>query len=190
MGYRIGIDTGGTFTDLILAGRRRRVELFKTPSTPTDPPAAIRNGLDGDHRTARPPDAASSSATATCHPRHHRRAQHADPAAAARRSGLFCTRGHEDSLEIRQRPQGGRASVRLPLPAGPDAGAQTSADPVSERVLSDGSVRLPLDEDDVLRGIVTFRREGVRRSVSRSSGRSSTPTTSSRVGEILRRRAP
>ena len=46
MGYRIGIDTGGTFTDLILVDPDGRVELFKTPSTPGSPPRAIENGLE------------------------------------------------------------------------------------------------------------------------------------------------
>ena len=46
MGYRIGIDTGGTFTDLVVVDPTGRIELFKTPSTPLNPPSAIRTGLD------------------------------------------------------------------------------------------------------------------------------------------------
>jgi N-methylhydantoinase A len=42
MGARIGIDTGGTFTDLIgLDGATGRLVVGKTPSTPGDPVAAI-----------------------------------------------------------------------------------------------------------------------------------------------------
>ena len=42
--FRIGVDTGGTFTDFVfdLNGRR---EIFKLPSTPADPSIAITNGL-------------------------------------------------------------------------------------------------------------------------------------------------
>jgi N-methylhydantoinase A len=42
---RIGVDTGGTFTDFVFE-RDGRVTLFKLPSTPSDPSLAIRQGLD------------------------------------------------------------------------------------------------------------------------------------------------
>jgi N-methylhydantoinase A len=43
-GLRIGVDTGGTFTDFVFE-RDGRLELFKLPSTPSDPSLAIRQGL-------------------------------------------------------------------------------------------------------------------------------------------------
>jgi len=42
---RIGVDTGGTFTDFVFE-RDGRLTLFKLPSTPSDPSLAIRQGLD------------------------------------------------------------------------------------------------------------------------------------------------
>jgi N-methylhydantoinase A len=42
---RIGVDTGGTFTDFVFE-RDGRVELFKLPSTPSDPSLAIQQGLN------------------------------------------------------------------------------------------------------------------------------------------------
>jgi len=41
---RVGIDTGGTFTDFIYE-RSGRLDLFKLPSTPSDPSLAIQKGL-------------------------------------------------------------------------------------------------------------------------------------------------
>jgi N-methylhydantoinase A len=41
---RIGVDTGGTFTDFVFELNGRR-EIFKLPSTPSDPSIAITNGL-------------------------------------------------------------------------------------------------------------------------------------------------
>ena len=38
--YRLGIDTGGTFTDFILASAGEGIRLYKTPSTPHDPPSS------------------------------------------------------------------------------------------------------------------------------------------------------
>src|SRR5438105_1839983 len=47
MGIRIGIDTGGTFTDLIgLDAATGRLVFGKTPSTPADPVQAIVNALE------------------------------------------------------------------------------------------------------------------------------------------------
>ena len=43
---RIGIDTGGTFTDFVVV-RDGRIEVFKRFSTPRQPEAAILDGLDG-----------------------------------------------------------------------------------------------------------------------------------------------
>jgi N-methylhydantoinase A len=43
----IGIDTGGTLTDVVLADRRSGSYRFrKVPSNPTDPAEAILRGLD------------------------------------------------------------------------------------------------------------------------------------------------
>jgi N-methylhydantoinase A len=42
---RIGVDTGGTFTDFVFE-RGGRLEIFKLPSTPSDPSLAIQQGLN------------------------------------------------------------------------------------------------------------------------------------------------
>jgi N-methylhydantoinase A len=42
---RIGIDTGGTFTDFVIAAGDR-LHLFKVPSTPHDPAEAVLSGLE------------------------------------------------------------------------------------------------------------------------------------------------
>ena len=42
---RVGVDTGGTFTDFVYAARDGRPGIFKLPSTPDDPARAIAEGL-------------------------------------------------------------------------------------------------------------------------------------------------
>ncbi len=44
--YRIGIDVGGTFTDLVLLDAGGGVHAFKTPSVPTDPAAGVLQAID------------------------------------------------------------------------------------------------------------------------------------------------
>jgi len=47
MSYRVGIDTGGTFTDVVaIDGDTGTVTSTKTPSTPEDPSRALVTGLD------------------------------------------------------------------------------------------------------------------------------------------------
>jgi N-methylhydantoinase A len=45
MRVRVGIDTGGTFTDLVLLDAAGRTERLKVPSTPADPALALIDGL-------------------------------------------------------------------------------------------------------------------------------------------------
>src|SRR5690606_25391219 len=45
MGYRIGIDVGGTFTDYVLLDERGGTRAHKVLSTPADPSQAVLQGL-------------------------------------------------------------------------------------------------------------------------------------------------
>src|SRR6202022_692107 len=45
MGYRLGVDVGGTFTDLLCITPRGDVILDKTPTTPDDQSTGVMNGL-------------------------------------------------------------------------------------------------------------------------------------------------
>ncbi len=44
--FRVGIDTGGTFTDIVLADAASgRVDVTKVPSTPENPAIALCQGI-------------------------------------------------------------------------------------------------------------------------------------------------
>lgn len=45
MKYRVGVDVGGTFTDLVSIDEEGRVKVVKTPSTPEDPSIGIENAI-------------------------------------------------------------------------------------------------------------------------------------------------
>jgi len=44
--YYIGIDTGGTFTDVVLMNEVGEVHVFKTPTTPGEPSQGVMDGLN------------------------------------------------------------------------------------------------------------------------------------------------
>ncbi len=158
--YRLGIDAGGTFTDFVLADRSGQVRLFKALSTPQDPTQAIRNGLglitedlgvSAEHIISNCDLCINGTTVGLNALIQHKGAK----------TGLICTAGHEDSLEIRlgHKEDGYRYDPEYP-PA-------TMIVPrylrrgVSERVLSDGTVRTALNEDDVRAACELFRSEGV-----------------------------
>src|SRR5881628_3838821 len=45
MAYRIGVDVGGTFTDLVLVGPNGRLVLDKHPTTPRDQSVGVLGGI-------------------------------------------------------------------------------------------------------------------------------------------------
>src|SRR3954470_21272942 len=100
MGYRIGIDTGGTFTDFVLMHEDGTARLVKTPSIPTDPPRAIRGGL---LQLAEQNGVDIRGLLANCDLIIHGTTVALNTLIQHRgaRVGLLCTKGHEDSLEIR-----------------------------------------------------------------------------------------
>jgi N-methylhydantoinase A len=77
------------------------------------------------------------------------------------KTGLFCTQGHEDSLEIRlgHKEDGHRYDVNFPQAA--MLVPRALRVPVAERVVSTGEVRVPLNENDIRHGIRLFKEEGV-----------------------------
>jgi len=160
MHYRLGVDTGGTFTDFILAVPGQGIRLYKTPSTPGNPPAAVHEGLR--HMSA---DLGCSveafldvcdliilGTTVGVNALIENKGA---------KTGLFCTKGHEDSLEIRlgHKEDGHRYDVDFPQAA--MLVPRALRFPVAERVVSTGEVRVPLSENDVRHGIRLFKEEGV-----------------------------
>ena len=146
--YRLGVDAGGTFTDFVIADGSGAVRLFKTPSTPHDPTIAIGEGLAQISRALgeEPKDivAACDLCINGTTVALNALIQH-----KGTEVGLLCTAGHEDSIEIRlgHKEEGHRYDQKYP-PAKMLAPRHLRR-PIRERVLSDGSVYTPLNEDDV-----------------------------------------
>ena len=53
MGHRVGIDIGGTFTDVVLLRDDGRFHVYKEDSTPDQPLLAITRGLSRHGRGSR-----------------------------------------------------------------------------------------------------------------------------------------
>ncbi|CAJ0733478.1 caprolactamase subunit alpha [Ralstonia pickettii] len=158
--YRLGVDAGGTFTDFVLADDQGNTHLFKATSTPEDGTRAIADGFaqiseklgKPMHEILANTDLCVNGTTVAL----NALIQHKGV-----KTGLICTAGHEDSLEIRlgHKEEGYRYDAEYP-PARQLVERHLRV-PVRERVLADGSVRTPLHEEDVRAACELFRREGV-----------------------------
>ena len=140
MAWRVGVDSGGTFTDVCLFDDATgRVAVWKVSSTPDDPSRGIANGVaEGIGRVDAVPSAIGYFAHGTTV------ATNALIQNRGARTGLITTDGFRDLLEIgrQKRPDLYDSMVDKPL-------ALVSRDlrlEVPERLRHDGSVEVPLDE--------------------------------------------
>ena len=92
--YRVGIDIGGTFTDMLLVGEDGTAIIGKTLTTPGDPSLAVENAL----RPALENGTVKTGARGTLDPRHDAGDQRAD-----RAQGRADGAAHDDGLPRRRR---------------------------------------------------------------------------------------
>jgi N-methylhydantoinase A len=158
---RFAVDTGGTFTDLIVANDRGDIEMFKAPTQPSDPVAGVLEAM----RTAALAARASLSeylarGDILIHGTTH--AINAIVTGRTARTAFLTTAGHPDTLVFREGGRQDAFNFTVPYPAPFVPKALTFEIP--ERILSDGSVHAPLDENAaiaILRKIDALRLEAV-----------------------------
>jgi N-methylhydantoinase A len=130
MKLRIGIDTGGTFTDFIVI-RDGKVEMFKELSTPHSPEEAIMKGIS---RVGAPaPEVIHGSTVAT----------NALLERKGAKTALITTEGFEDVLVIGRQTRRELYNIFVTRPA--PLVSDTLRFGVPERVLYDGSIETTLD---------------------------------------------
>ncbi len=158
--YRLGIDAGGTFTDLVLAAQSGDVRLYKALSTPADPTRAIEEGMKliADDLDESPGEIVSNSDLCINGTTVGLNAliQH-----KGGKTGLICTAGHEDSIEIRLGHKEDGYRYDPEYPAAIMLVPRYLRKGVRERVISNGSIKTPLHEEDVRAACRFFVEEGV-----------------------------
>lgn len=149
--WRIGMDTGGTFTDLVALSDSGEMRLAKVSSTPHNPAEAVFVALRDSkvNLTDQLDDFVLGTTIATN--------------AVIMRSGapviLLTTEGFEDVLYIQRIDRPGRYDLQW-VKSDPYANRQFTIG-VKERVLADGQIRTELTESEIER-VVTRVREFLR----------------------------
>ena len=150
-GIRIGVDVGGTFTDLVAWDPAGRMESCKVPTTPANPAEGVLHGI----ATLAPRTGAWASLA-------HGTTMVTNAIVERRGApvGYITTRGFRDVLEI------GRMSrlhlYRLDLPAKPEPLVPRHLRrEITERVGPDGTVLTRLHLEELPAIVEDFKREGI-----------------------------
>ncbi len=157
-GWRIGVDVGGTFTDLVMIDQGGATSVFKTPSVPADPANGVIAALElaAAHFGGTVSDIlnrcelfvhGSTIATNTLIERK------------GAKVGLLTTEGFRDSLEIRRGWRDDVWAHREPNP--PVLVPRALRLPVRGRIDADGGEFAPLQSEDVVTASETFACEDV-----------------------------
>src|SRR3989337_2446793 len=153
--YRVGIDIGGTFTDMLLVSEDGAAVIGKTLTTPTDPSLAVENALK------------PALQNGSINPQQRGTLIHGTTLvtnALIERKGaptaLLATQGFRDAVEIgrEHRYELYDLNIELPKPLVP----RHLRFDVPERIAADGSVLEPLDEKFVRRLVAELRDKGIK----------------------------
>jgi N-methylhydantoinase A len=155
MVWRVGVDSGGTFTDVCLFEEATgRVEVWKVPSTPDDPSRGIAQAVDeGAARVGAAPAQVGyfghGTTVATNALIQHRGV----------RTGLITTDGFRDLLEIGRQKRPDLYDLQVDKPE--TLVTRDLRFEVPERVRHDGSVETNLDEPSVRAAVRALKAAGV-----------------------------
>jgi N-methylhydantoinase A len=157
MRYRVGIDIGGTFTDFVLL-KHAAVVLYKNLSTPEDRSVGVMQGLE---KLAAMEGLTLTEFLGRCDAIVHGTTV-ADNTLIEMNgavTGLITTAGFRDEMEYRRGFKENIWDVRLPPP--PQITPRRRRLTVPERILHDGSIYQPLDEDAVRECCRRLRKQNV-----------------------------
>ncbi len=182
--WSIGVDIGGTFTDVVLwregADAMRREKLLTTPDDPSEAVVeGIQRALRHEGLSAADLGAVVHGTTLVANALIERRGV---------KTGLITTRGFRDVLGLGRewRYDLYDLTIALPTPLVPRARCLE----VTERVLADGSIGTPLSEADVVAASRELRETGVAAVAVAFLHSYGNPIHERRAGEILSKELP
>src|SRR5438445_3624390 len=151
--FTIGVDVGGTYTDLVATDESGRTVFAKSPSTPADQSLGVMAGLDELARRLKVTRAEMLAASD--------RLVHGTTVATnallerkGEKVALLTTEGHRDVIEMREGLKPDRYDLRSPPPE--PLVPRERRFGVRERLKANGDVLIPLDAkslDDAMAGI-------------------------------------
>src|SRR3989449_2026189 len=142
---RVGVDVGGTFTDLVALAQDGTIEVRKVVTTPDDPTVGLFRALDPLKTPPHPIELLVHGTTIATNALLERRGA---------RVALVTTKGFEDLLWLRRQDRA--ALYDLARDHSPPLVARSDVVAVAERTGPQGVLE-PLGEDEGARGVATVR---------------------------------
>ena len=181
--YSVGIDIGGTFTDIVFAGSDGALFSRKTLSTPDDYGRGIADGMrEGLDMIGAAPEAVDRVVHATTV------ATNAVLEGKGARTALVTTRGFRDVLEMRRLRIPEMYALNYPKPD-PLVPRRLRLE-VTERMGPDGEIRVPLDEDTVRDAAARLAGSGIEAVAISLLHAYANPAHERRVADLLRDALP
>jgi N-methylhydantoinase A len=155
---RIGVDVGGTFTDLVLATDDGTPHVFKVPSVPANPTEGVLNAVEA---AAKAMGCSTSELLKRCSLFVHGStiATNTFLEGKGAKVGLLTTAGFRDSIETRRGMRDNPWYHRLPNPT--VLAPRRLRLPVRGRLDADGKEIEPLSAEDIEAAAAAFRKETV-----------------------------
>jgi len=179
---RLGVDIGGTFTDVALEAEGRRWTA-KTLTTPRAPEEGV---LQAVHAVLAEAGLAPAAITLIIH--GTTLATNALIERKGAKTALLTTEGFRDTIEIRHENRFEQYDINIDLP--PPLVPRRLRFPVRERIDAQGRVLVPLEELDVERIAAALAAQGVEAAAVGFLHSFTNPAHERRAGEILARRLP
>ena len=157
--FTIGVDVGGTYTDLVATDETGRTMFAKSPSTPVDQSIGVMAGLEElarrlgvtrEHMLAATDRLVHGTTVATNALLERKGAKVA----------LLTTEGHRDVLEMREGLKPDRYDLRSPPPE--PLVPRERRFGVAERLKADGSAVIPLDTHSLDHAIAAVKNSGAK----------------------------
>ncbi len=187
MTFKIGIDVGGTFTDLVLWSETSGLSTFKTLSTPADPSIGVLSGI-GLMADALGFSVAEFAAQTTSIVHGTTVTTNATLTRNGAKTGLLTTSGVRDALEmrrgIREEQYDNRYQNVEPLVP------RYLRRPIAGRLDYKGGEATPLSMEDVQHALALFRSEGVEAVAICFMNSFANPSHERAVAEIVRSEMP
>src|ERR1700757_2050332 len=155
--YTLGVDVGGTYTDLVASDETGRTVFAKSPSTPADQSIGVMAGLE---ELARRLGVTRAEMLATTERLVHGTtvATNALLERKGAKVALLTTEGHRDIIEMREGLKPNRYDLRTPPPE--PLVARELRFGVRERLRAAGEVLTPLDEGSLGEAISAIKQSG------------------------------
>ena len=180
MGYELGFDIGGTFTDFALLDTESgALDISKALTTPEHPEDAALEGIRESLRASNLEHGELLNVFHATTLVANTLIQHKGALV-----GLLTTAGFRDTLEMRSEQRYAIYDLHLQYP--PPLSPRYLRRGIGERIDRDGNILLEVCEDDVRRAIADFKRQGVESIAISCLHSYRNPANEQRIAEIIR----